>query len=55
MNAIEILCKNNIKNQDYCCDKGVLASLINLLQFNSGILKKINTNYDLIKMLNLYL
>ena len=36
VNALEILCKNNLKNQDYCCDKGILASLINLLYFNSG-------------------
>lgn len=37
VNALEIMCKNNLKNQDYCCEKGVLASLINLLYFNSGI------------------
>lgn len=36
VNALEIMCKNNIKNQDYCCEKGVLASLINLLYLNSG-------------------
>jgi hypothetical protein len=43
VNAIETLCKGNLYNQDYCCDKGILALLINLLYLNSGeILKRIN-------------
>jgi hypothetical protein len=39
VNALETLCKNNLSNQNYCCDKGVLASLINLLSLNSGKFK----------------
>ncbi len=36
VNAIEILCKNNKKNQDHCCEKNVLLNCIALLQLNSG-------------------
>ena len=36
VNSIEILCKNNIKNQNYCCENGVLESFTSLLELNSG-------------------
>ena len=36
VNAIEILCRNNVKNQNYCCEKNVLESFIVLLELNSG-------------------
>ena len=36
VNSIEILCKNNIKNQNYCCENGILESFTALLELNSG-------------------
>ena len=36
VNAIEIICKNNSKNQSYCCDHGIFEKFILLMQLNSG-------------------
>ena len=36
VNALEIMTKNNIKNQNFCCQNGVLNSLVALLTLNSG-------------------
>ena len=36
VNAIEIICKNNAKNQSYCCENGIFEKFIMLMQLNSG-------------------
>lgn len=36
VNAIEILCKDNVKYQNHCCEHGVIEGFINLLELNSG-------------------
>jgi hypothetical protein len=36
VNAIEVLCKDNVKYQNYCCEHGVMEGFINLLELNSG-------------------
>jgi hypothetical protein len=36
VNAIEILCLNNVKNQNYCCENGIFLRFIDLLELNSG-------------------
>ena len=36
VNSIEILCRSNVNNQNYCCENGVLESFTSLLELNSG-------------------
>ena len=36
VNSIEILCKNNLKNQNYCCEQGIMENFSSLLELNSG-------------------
>ncbi len=38
VNAIEIMCTDNVTNQDYCCQHGILTYLMELLTLNSGSL-----------------
>lgn len=40
VNALETLCKDNIKNQNYCCKNAVLENLVDLLGLNSGKKRK---------------
>ncbi len=36
VNAIEIMCKDNVRNQNYCCEHGIFGYLLELLTLNSG-------------------
>jgi hypothetical protein len=37
VNTIEIMCKNNRDNQNFCCENNVFESFKNLIYLNSGI------------------
>lgn len=39
VNAIEIMCKNNLDNQNYCTDNGIFENFIGILDLNSDLLK----------------
>lgn len=39
VNALEVMCKEHLNNQDFCCKNGALENLVQLLALNSDFLK----------------